>query len=356
MYDVFVFGNDFNVDRSDVTIAHAQPDIQFTQELGSAGTQQLWINDQIADPASSLHSHAIQAMADAQGQIVITQTSEFGSVAALAIQQQPYAGPAIVETSIASGETFRTNGDLTLEFAVNSLTLASVSGFNVELVPESGPILRPRSGGTSVDRDAGVTRISFNFGPVADGDYTYKVLSGISGFQDIQGAQLDGEFDPQQGLPSGDGLPGGDFSFSFTVENVPPWHNLDFPEDVDNSGSVDLADLRAVIVFGISRTGSGPLDPAGPDGPGRQVDVNNDGIANLADLRLVLIRILNPPPASEPEAEPTYWATPLLDNERELGREFDAQVTDFWEMVDDDDETGFGIDRIADRSNSGSIE
>ena len=57
--------------------------------------------------------------------------------------------------------------------------------------------------------------VSIGVNALPQGDYTLRLRSGDASFEDVAGNDLDGE---GEGLPSGDGLSGGDYVFNFTVD------------------------------------------------------------------------------------------------------------------------------------------
>ena len=109
--------------------------------------------------------------------------------------------------------------------------------------------------------------------PLGAGSYTLTALDAITDV--ASGKALDGETasptDPNL-LPSGNGVPGGSFSFAFSITAPPPC-----PGDTNGDRQVDTLDLGAVL------SGFGSSVPPGTGG-----DLNSDGAVNTLDLGIVL--------------------------------------------------------------------
>jgi glucose/arabinose dehydrogenase len=100
-------------------------------------------------------------------------------------------------------------------------------------------------------------------------------LALADGVTDVQGRPLDGEWqDNNDTFPSGDGAPGGDFSFRFNV----------LPGDVNGDGRVsplDFARARAHLASSLRH----PAARSRPYSPAH--DLNGDGRVSIADLKLL---------------------------------------------------------------------
>lgn len=112
--------------------------------------------------------------------------------------------------------------------------------------------------------------------PLAGGEYTVSVIDAVTG---VAGGQfLDGEItDPRNpaSLPTGNGVPGGNALYKFTVATPPP---PGCPGDTNNDSAVDGADLSVILAgFGTA-----------PAQPGTGGDLNNDGFIDGADLSVIL--------------------------------------------------------------------
>ncbi len=88
-------------------------------------------------------------------------------------------------------------------------------------------------------------------------------------------------------------------------DDVPtaPWHNGDFPEDVDGDGSVIPFDALLIINELNDGLGPGPLTQPGEGQPPPFLDVDGDNILAPFDVLLV-INYLNDPPLPARPAEP----------------------------------------------------
>jgi hypothetical protein len=100
---------------------------------------------------------------------------------------------------------------------------------------------------------------------------------------DVAGNRLDGEWtDAASVFPSGDGVRGGDFRFSFSV----------LPGDVNQDGNVTMTDVALAREHAFSSVGSGEFNPL--------ADIDRNGRINVVDMvriRNALGTSLPPPPA-----------------------------------------------------------
>jgi aminopeptidase N len=107
-------------------------------------------------------------------------------------------------------------------------------------------------------------------GALPAGRYSVTVHSTLR--SSAAGQELDGEItSAPNGLPSGDGIPGGDAVWTFHVR--PPC-----PTDLNGDSNIDLADLAVLL------SNFGTTSGASPD----QGDLNSDEAVDLADLAIFL--------------------------------------------------------------------
>ncbi len=126
------------------------------------------------------------------------------------------------------------------------------------------------------------------------GRYQLVLDGGAGGVRDIAGNALDGDGEPDV-FPSGDGAPGGDWTFELDVliGDVGP-----------GDGVVDLLDRQYVRDRYGGVLGWGNYDPL--------ADVNGDGVVNVIDRALVRFHYgdVLPPPAPKPAAADTLAVLP----------------------------------------------
>jgi hypothetical protein len=134
--------------------------------------------------------------------------------------------PRVVTSAIAPGEVVAA-GELTYRVQFSeppgpgALEASNILLFNTTLGQSVGL--------TASSYDPNTSIATLHFARAFDGDYLLTLLSGPSRFRDVAGNALDGF--PSFPLPSGDGVPGGDFSLAFTVDTVtaplPPTEPVD---------------------------------------------------------------------------------------------------------------------------------
>ncbi|MCB9847651.1 MAG: Ig-like domain-containing protein [Phycisphaeraceae bacterium] len=176
------------------------------------------------------------------------------SVATTTFVQGP---PKIIDTLPVEGEMLPASAVATIDVTFHKPV--SASGADVTLVgANTGAV----AFSAAYDAPAQRLRITPDE-PLAADDYTLTIADSVS----AGGIALDGEVPGAGGgaLPSGDGLPGGDAQFHFTITNS---------ADLNGDGVVDTADLGILLsVFGTNDAGS---------------DLNGDGVVDTADLGLLL--------------------------------------------------------------------
>jgi hypothetical protein len=165
--------------------------------------------------------------------------------------------PKIIDAGTAFGGDM--DGQATFDFVFHKDVALSVS--DVSIIGPGGAVL------ASVSYDAPThTATVTPQAPLPVGAYTLTIADSVT---DIASAQsLDGEVDPiaQNGI-SGDGVPGGNAVYSFTVQPI--------TSDVTGDGAVNGADLALLLSqWGVC--------------PGCDSDLNGDGVVDGADLALVL--------------------------------------------------------------------
>jgi len=127
-------------------------------------------------------------------------------------------GPRVIESSIQQGKTLAT-GDLTYTAVFDH----PMAGDQLDI----GDVVLTDSGGTPTDADSvsydeDTRTVTVEFTGLAAETYTLRLKSQAGAFEDIAGADLDGET-PNWPIPSyqsGDGIAGGDFTVSFALEDL----------------------------------------------------------------------------------------------------------------------------------------
>jgi hypothetical protein len=147
-----------------------------------------------------------------------------------------------------------------------------------------------------------------------DDDPSWIVRAGIC---DSTGVPLDGEF--SDFLPSGDGVPGGDFVAQFTVDNGHHgWQNTVEPCDVDGAGTVAPLDVLILINY-INAHPNNPILPVTPPPPPYlYYDVDNDGACTPADVLRVINHINNQLAGSLASGEGSLPLVPSAANLRTI--------------------------------------
>ena len=174
-------------------------------------------------------------LADGADQITATAVDQSGNTTTLA--PVTIVPTLIVDSAppvISSVSFNRRNGTLTMIFkdnlsGMNLTSLSNSAFYHISAAPLSRSVRRPRLilptrilyAYTGVPSNPLVVRVVFNNGhPMSGGNYEVVVDSGTGdrGIQDIAGNALDGNYYGR--LPTGDGLPGGDF-----VATIATFHN-----------------------------------------------------------------------------------------------------------------------------------
>lgn len=132
-----------------------------------------------------------------------------------------YLGPAppqIISTSIHAGDDFPAGISLFTAIFDQPLNAAALDPSDVVLSGTTSGNVQIL--GVSYDPDAYTVTVEFT--PLAADSYTLTLLSGDGSFENSEGLDLDGETgDGPNGLPTGDGNAGGNFSISFSTCDGP---------------------------------------------------------------------------------------------------------------------------------------
>ncbi|MEE8306930.1 MAG: Ig-like domain-containing protein, partial [Gammaproteobacteria bacterium] len=180
------------------------------------------------------------------------------------------------------------NVEVTFNGALDPATLTEA---NIRLVNGGGSGEQVIPDELVYDPDTGVIRLVYT-GGVPDGDYVLTVADEVL---NIHGDALDGEFVPATGLPSGDGLAGGDFVAGFSIVsparvvaiNPAPGESLKNPATVEIVFSEPL--LPAYInADSFSVTGDGADDILGT---ADDIIVNFTSISLSPDARTVTLNL-----------------------------------------------------------------
>ena len=128
-------------------------------------------------------------------------------------------GPRVIDSSIQDGEIIPT-GPLTYTVQFDEPLLeTSLDSSDIRLIDGGGPVVSP----TSFSYDSGTSILTVEFPALSEGSYTIELLSGDGQLEDLSGNDLDGEVitSPIGPNVSGDGVAGGDFVISFSINDPP---------------------------------------------------------------------------------------------------------------------------------------
>lgn len=150
----------------------------------------------------------------ASGSVLDIQSTEIAAFSSTFVLD--FTGPRVVATSIAPGGT-AAPGDLSYQVTFDEPMLAdnlSLDDFSLR-----GNIRSANYSPSSFEFDPTGTVLTLQYADLPDDSYTLTLLSGATGgsrFTDLVGNALDGEYAGI--LPSGDGVPGGDFVVDFILD------------------------------------------------------------------------------------------------------------------------------------------
>ena len=156
--------------------------------------------------------------------------------------------PQVTESSIMQGDVIPLSGSLTTTITYmadfdEELLASELDSSDVMLLGLRTGIIQPSSFNYSYNPSAGVADLVLEF-EIEDDTYTLVLYSNNTGFQDTVGNVLDGDYTDT--LPSGDGVPGGNFTVNFLVDlaNGPfpvPLGSIDPPGSLIYDQSVGTA-------------------------------------------------------------------------------------------------------------------
>lgn len=179
--------------------------------------------------------------------------------------------PVVVKVSPTPGAVFDPNQPVTEVEATLSEAVAPTAGeFEVVRVDGQPLGVTPTLTWIPARQTANITFSA----PLPGGDYEVRVHDSVQ----FAGMALDGEIAGGHlpgGIPTGDGQPGGDAVYRFTVNAPAP---DPCPEDLDGNNAIDSSDLA--VLLGEFGTTSGALPEDG--------DINGDGAVDSSDLALLL--------------------------------------------------------------------
>ncbi len=122
-------------------------------------------------------------------------------------------GPRVVASSLLAGDLLPV-GDQSFSIEFDGpLATRGLDIGDVQVFSDAGPV-----GLTNFAYDAATSTLTFDALGLTEDEYTLRLISGPSAITDTFGNLLDGEPDPATTVPSGDGVPGGDFEINFFVE------------------------------------------------------------------------------------------------------------------------------------------
>jgi len=228
---------------------------------GGSETLVIW-NDADAE-------HFVLPIAGPASDVVLDEFDWILHTSCLPVAYEP-GPPAVVQTGPVPGD------EILPSAAPRQVTLT----FSEDVVCSAGDF-------SIVEQSAGPVAFSFDYSPasytvtldcgtpLSRGNYTVTAADSV---HSANGIALDGELpdpaDPNS-LPSGEGLPGGDAVFVFTVR---------CPGDLDGDNDVDLSDL-AILLSNYGMTAGAEYE----DG-----DLDGDGDVDLADLSALLANYRRP--------------------------------------------------------------
>ena len=123
-------------------------------------------------------------------------------------------GPRVVASSLRDGDVVGL-GDLLFAARFDEELMADyLDASDVQLVGQHSGEHLP----VVFDYQAGTSTLNLDFADLPDDIYALTLRSGDGAFEDLSGNDLDGEADPNTTVPSGDGLPGGDFVVNFVAD------------------------------------------------------------------------------------------------------------------------------------------
>lgn len=158
-----------------------------------------------------------------------------------------------------------------VDFGDEQLVLTDSAGESFELF---GPFVDPSS---QPGEFKAIWQLEF---PLDIGRYELHLGDDLTDSDDLN---FDGEWSDNSSVKSGDGQPGGEFRFAFSI----------LPGDVDGDGTVDILDaIEMRNLLGVSST-----DPA----YSARYDIDARGSVDMADVRIAMVRAFDVLP-SEPSA------------------------------------------------------
>ncbi|MAE65993.1 MAG: hypothetical protein CMJ18_17110 [Phycisphaeraceae bacterium] len=126
-------------------------------------------------------------------------------------------GPSVIASSILDGDIVPALQPLTLSIRFDEpLEASGLDAADLRLIGAAQGVIAP----LQLAYDPETSSLDVQYPGLTDGFYVFVLWSGDGAFEDPDGNDLDGEPDPVTTVPSGDGVPGGDFVLVFSTRLV----------------------------------------------------------------------------------------------------------------------------------------